>query len=279
MARQRVRRFERPGVDEHREDDQVTVVLLGHERQRRRGHHIGDRRQLFRRCFRLGDERADQLRRRRQHEHAAGDPVDLVQSELEPRGNAEVAAAAADRPEQIWMGLGVGAKQTAVGGHDIGGEQVVDREAVLADEVPDATSQRDPTDPDRAGVPEPRGEAVCGCLDGVLARRQARLGPGGAPFDVDLEFPEVREVEHDPAFRHAVPGSAVAAAADRELEAGLACKRDHTRDIGGIRGPHDHRRPAIDVADEHGPRGVVPVVLRRDHLTRDEVADPRDRDR
>ena len=47
-----------------------------------------------------------------------------------------------------------------VGGHDLGGEQAVDRQAVLADQVADAAADRDPADPDRAGVAEADREAV-----------------------------------------------------------------------------------------------------------------------
>ena len=86
--------------------------------------------------------------------------VDRVEPELEAGRDAEVAAAAADRPEQVRIVLGVDAEELAVGGHDLGGEQVVDREAVLADEVADAAAERDPADPDRAGVAEPDRQAV-----------------------------------------------------------------------------------------------------------------------
>ena len=55
-----------------------------------------------------------------------------VEPELEPGHDAEVAAAAADRPEQVRVRLGVDAEELAVGGHDLGGEQGVDRQAVLA---------------------------------------------------------------------------------------------------------------------------------------------------
>ena len=61
--------------------------------------------------------------------------------------------------------LGVDAEQLAVGGHDLGGEQGVDRQAVLADEVADAAAERDPADPDRAGVAEPDRQAVRGQRD------------------------------------------------------------------------------------------------------------------
>ena len=98
--------------------------------------------------------------RRRQEQHPADDLVDLVQAEPEPGRDPEVAAAAADRPEQVGLGLGVDATELAVGGHDLGREQVVDGQAVLANQVPDAAAERDPADPDRAGVAEPGREAV-----------------------------------------------------------------------------------------------------------------------
>ena len=57
---------------------------------------------------------------------------------LQPRGDAEVPAAAAQRPEQVGVVVGVDAQDLAVRRHDLGGEQVVDRHPVLADEEADA---------------------------------------------------------------------------------------------------------------------------------------------
>ena len=70
-----------------------------------------------------------------QHQQAAHELVDRVQAELEAGGDAEVAAAAADGPEQLGMGLGVDLEQAAVGGHHLGGQQVVDGQAVLSDQI------------------------------------------------------------------------------------------------------------------------------------------------
>ena len=52
------------------------------------------------------------------------------------------------------------AQDLAVRGHDLGGEQVVDRETVLADEEADSAAEREPADPDRTGVAEGRRQAV-----------------------------------------------------------------------------------------------------------------------
>ena len=63
----------------------------------------------------------------------AGEDISLrMQLELEGGGDAEVAAAAAQRPEEVRMRLAVGGDELAIGGDEVDGEQVVDRHAVLA---------------------------------------------------------------------------------------------------------------------------------------------------
>jgi hypothetical protein len=99
----------------------------------------------------------------------------------------------------------------------------------------------------------------------VLARGQTGFGPRGTPPDVDLEPLHLREVEHDAPFRGAVPGGAVAAAADGELQPALSRERDDARDVGSVLGPDDGRRSAVDAAVEDLARLVVAYVLRRDH--------------
>ena len=59
--------------------------------------------------------------------------------------------------------LGVHAVELAVRGHDLGGEQAVDREAVLADEVPHAAAERDPPIPTEPVSPNPTASPwACG---------------------------------------------------------------------------------------------------------------------
>jgi hypothetical protein len=82
-----------------------------------------------------------------------------VETESKPRDDAEVAAPAADRPEQVGIGLLVDAKQLPVGRHDLRSEQVVDREAEPANEKAHAAAERDPPDPDRGRVAEIRSQA------------------------------------------------------------------------------------------------------------------------
>jgi hypothetical protein len=65
-------------------------------------------------------------------DHAAQhDRADRVQLELEGGDDAEVATAAAQRPEEVLVLGRACPEEAAIGGDDIGGEQVVAGEAVL----------------------------------------------------------------------------------------------------------------------------------------------------
>ena len=178
-------------------------------------------------------------RRRGQDQHAAEDRADLVQPELEARRDAEVAAAPADRPEQVGVVVGIDAQQLAVGGHDLGGEQVVDRQAVLADEEADAAAERDAADPDRAGVAEAGGQAVLAGRRRCTRPRSARSRPRRSGRSTSISSARMsRQVEDDAALGDAVARGAVAAAADRQLEAGARapCAID-ARDVVRVRRP------------------------------------------
>ena len=210
--------------------------------------------------------------RRGQEQHPADDRADLVEAVAQPRHHAEVPAAAAQRPEQVRVVVGVDLQQLAAGRHDLGAQQVVDGHAVLADEEADAAAERDAGDADRARVAEPGGEAVGAGRGGVLAGGQARAGPGGARAGVDGELAQRAHVEHDAAVGGAVAGGAVAAAADGQLEPGLAGVRDDAGDVGRAGGAHDQGGAPVDGSHEDGPRLVVAGVIGRDDLAFD-VAD------
>src|SRR5581483_3926344 len=154
--------------------------------------------------------------------HPARVRVHRVQSVVEAGDDAEVAAAPADRPEEIRMAVAVDLEDAAVGGDDLGAEQVVDRQTVLAREVAGTAADRQPADPDGRRVAEADREPMrCGGLCD-LTRREAARCVRDALTGIDLEGGKAGQVEHDPALARAVAGEAVAAAADGELESGLA---------------------------------------------------------
>ena len=214
-------------------------------------------------------KRSSDVGRGRQDEDAAGELRDVVQLEAQPRDDAEVAAAAADRPEQVGVPLGVDLQHPAVGGHDLGRQELVDRHPVLADEEADAAAERDAADADRAGVAEAGGEPVRAGGGGVLARGQAAAGPGGAAREVDVELAQAANVEHDAAVARGVAGGAVAAAADGQLGAAVTGERDDAGHVGRVGGAGDQRGAPVDVAQEDGARGVVARVLGREDAALD----------
>ena len=75
-------------------------------------------------------------------DHRAG----VVEPEDELGDDGEVAAAAAQRPEQVGVLLGARPDALAAREHDLGLEQVVDREPVGAGQVTEAAAEGEATD-------------------------------------------------------------------------------------------------------------------------------------
>ncbi len=95
----------------------------------------------------------------RQHDEAAIDQrPDRMQRELEARDDAEIAAAAANRPEQIFVRVGACVEQFAVGGDHVGRNQIVDGHAVFAAEPAEAAAERQTCDAGGRVDAERRGE-------------------------------------------------------------------------------------------------------------------------
>ena len=77
--------------------------------------------------------------------------------------------------------------------------------------------------------------------------RQTGLRPGEAALGIDVEALHRAEVEDDAAVVRAVAGEAVAAAADRQREAGLARQDDGPGDVGRVGRADDQRRAPVGV--------------------------------
>ena len=133
--------------------------------------------QLLGRARRDRHEAAQDLAGRRHEQRAAEDLADRVELELEPRDDTEVAAAAADRPEQVGMRVRAGGDLPAVGRDDLDRLEGVDGQAVLADQPADPAAEGQPGDADRPGVAERRRQTVGRGGDRVFARRSGRAAP------------------------------------------------------------------------------------------------------
>ena len=137
--------------------------------------------------------------------------------------------------------------------HDVGRQQVVDRQPVLPGQVAEAAAEREPADAGRADdaarVREP--VLVGGPVD--LAPRAAAADADGAGAGIDVDPADRGEVQHDAVVDRAEPGAVVAAAADREREARLAGVADDPRDVVGARALRDQR----------GRRSIIPLYTAR----------------
>jgi hypothetical protein len=253
----------------HEGQEGLAVPVLGDERQRR-GDLPG--REPAELLGGVGDELAVEA----QHglgvvqleEHgAAVDVLDRMQLELQRGDHAEVAAAPAQRPEQVLVLLLAGHQEAAVGGHHVGRDQVVAGQPEPAGQVADAAAQGEP--------------AHAGCRDDATGRGQAeRVGcgvevtPGGAALGprplarrVDPDAAHAREVDDHAVVDRAEPRDAVGAAADGQIEVVLTGEVDRRDDVARVRRPDHGSRPAVDhrVVDLAGV--LVARVVRGEHLT------------
>ena len=207
-------------------------------------------------------DRSERFARVRHRNHEVG-PVQLRQRQacvLERRDDAEISAAAAERPQQLRIAVGAGAHHGAVRGHDLGCNEAVARESVRAQQVPDAAGQREPGDPGVDERPAGRREPVDGRGGVDVEPLGATLGAGEPTLRVDLDRAHVPQVDDEGIVRHAVPGDAVAAAADSDRQPGGTRRADCGDHVGSRPALHDDRRAAIDHAVERQPRLVVAVV-------------------
>jgi hypothetical protein len=192
-----------------------------------------------------------------------------MQAVAEARDDAEVAAAAAKRPEEVRALVRARPDDVAVGEHDVRLEQVVDREPVLPRQVPVAAAEREPADSGRRDDPADGGEPVLvrGAVDLAPGATAAHVDRAGGRVDGDLA--QQREVADDAVVDAPEAWAVVAAAVDRQREALLAREADDPGDLGRVDGPRDQGRPLVDHRVVEGARLVVVRVLGTDQLARE----------
>src|SRR5690606_29734079 len=130
--------------------------------------------------------------------------------------DADVAAAAAQRPEQVGVRVGAGFDQATVGGDDVGFDQVVEREAEAAREVAEAAAEGEPGHAGGRDDAGGRGQAegMRGVVD--VAPERATADARGAGLRVDVDVAHGGEVDDQAAIDGALAGDVVAAAANGE---------------------------------------------------------------
>jgi len=189
-----------------------------------------------------------------------------VQREPERADDAEVPASAPQGPEQVGVVVGRRPDDVALRGDDLGLQEVVDGEPVVAHQPAEAATQAEAADAGVAHDAARGGQPVGLGLVVDVAPQGTSLDEGRALDRIDRDGAHRRQVDHHPVVAHRGAGHVVAPAADGDLEvtvAGEAHRRGH---VGGTAAAGNQPGSSVDAAVPYGAGVVVVVVVGGDHL-------------
>ena len=194
-------------------------------------------------------------------QHGAGlHHADRMGPERERGDDPEVAAAAPDRPEQVAFPFRIGVDDRPVGEYDPRRNQVVDRQAAAAREMPDAAAEGQSSDAGRPDDPCGHGEAVLVRCGVDVAQQRTSLHAHHPRRGVDRDVVHRRQIDDESVVDATQTGAVVTAAADRDPEAAVAGELNRGRDIGLVGAVRDCRRMLVDHRVEEGAGLVVARV-------------------
>jgi hypothetical protein len=245
------------------------VQLVVDRRQRRDGAEADDGPELV---GRVGDELSVEA-----HdvggvvgrpEHRTGDDggTDRVQREPERADDAEVPAAASQRPEQIGMVVRRCPDDVAVGGDHLCLQEVVDGEAVLAHEPADTAAEAEAADARVAHDASGRRQSVGLGRAVDVAPQGTALDVGRACGGVDRHGAHRRKVDDDPVVAHRRAGHVVTSTPYRDLHVTVPREAHRRGDVGDPTASGDQPGSPVDHAVPHRSRAVVVSVPGGDEL-------------
>ncbi len=200
------------------------------------------------------------------HNTAGDHRPDLVQDVLERRGDAKVAAAATNCPEQIRVLVGAHVNHAAVGHHHVGGLQVVERKAVLRHQPAQSATERQASDPCASDAAAGGCESIQLCLTIELSPQDATLSPHRARGAVHVNALHRRQIDHQAVIDRCPACDIVTAAADRHLEAERVRHSHSVDDIGHAMAAGDGGRTPVDQPVVYSATVVVCVIRRSQQL-------------
>ena len=255
---------EERGLDD---DERLAAQELRQVRDRRELEHAADRRDLVRHAREPLVPRVQHLARAlvREEQNAGVDLADRVQVELERGHDAEVAAAAAQRPEELGLVRGIDAAQLAVGGDELDRRDAVRGEAVLAAVPAEAAAERVADDADVRGGAVQRGDAEVGRARHDLLPLGAGAHAGGEALGVELDALELVGPQQDGVAEIAERRRVVAGALRGDLEAGLGRVAHDGGDVVGVQRRRDHGGALVDGGVEGLAREVPTLLAGADH--------------
>ena len=207
------------------------------------GHHGRVAAQRVCGMFRLVDRHPDAHHR-----------AEVVGLEGEAGDDAEVAAAAAQRPEQLRVADRADLDDLAAGQDDLQGHEVVAGQSVLTGEPADAAAQGQAG---HAGLGHDAGrhdQAVRGGGRVDVAEQAAPARMDQLALGIDGHLAQPAQVDGQAAVGHGLARHVVAAAADRGRQAVFPGHVDRRHHVGGAGAAQDETGPTVDhgVPDQAG---------------------------
>lgn len=190
------------------------------------------------------------------------DRAHLVQAEQERGDDAEVSAAAADRPVQVGVLVRARAHVRAVGQDEFGLQEIVDGQPALTAEMAEAAAQGETADAGRGDDAARGGETVL--VGGAVhfAPDAAAADADGARPRVDLDVLERGQIDDHTVVAGPQARAMVPAAAHRERQAVVSGEADGVGDVLGIAAARHEGGPPVDHRVVDGAGLVVAGVVR-----------------
>ena len=192
-----------------------------------------------------------------------------MKTKLELGHDAEVAATAAQAPEQVRVLGRRRADQLPVRGHERVRLDVVARQPELTREPAHPAAERQSSDSRVTDIARRRRETERLCRPVEVPQLRAALDEGSASIRVDADTIHRPEIDQQAAVRHCEPANAVTAAVHADLEARGAPEGDSRSDVLGRGAAGDDGRPPVDERVPDLTPKVVLVVARIDDLARE----------
>ena len=165
--------------------------------------------------------------------------ADLVETERERRDDPEVRARASDRPVEVGVLVPTRTTDQAVGGDDLGLQQVVDRPPEAPGEVAETTAERQSRHADFGDEPQRHGQAEALRLAVDLAQETSGLDRRGPCLRVDDDPAKPRHVDGHATVHQRRARDVVTAAPNGDREAAAAGEVHRGHDVGGVGGLDD----------------------------------------